>query len=123
MAKHRKVESALAKGCIDSYVKTYQGTTDAAIKAAYTDGTIFDREDLITYLKSIKTPSVKFTFGVYTDEYVKKYPMAKNNRMTAFVFPSTVIVPDIPLTHAAYIAPGDGGDGLGDPLNISTLNP
>jgi len=125
MAKHRKVDNTLAQGCVANYVKIYQGSTDPAVKTAYSDGAVYDKAELIEFLKNIKTPSVKITFGVYTDAYVKQYPTAKANRLTTFLYPSTVIPPDIKLVAGAYVAPGGGGDGVGDgdPLNIVQVTP
>ena len=125
MAKHKKVDNTLAQGCVANYVKIYQGSTDPAVKTAYSDGAVLDKTELIEFLKTLKTPSVKITFGVYTDEYVKQYPTAKNGRLTAFMYPSTVIPPDIKLVAGAYVAPGDGGigSGDGDPLNIIVVQP
>ena len=125
MAKHRKVDNTLAQGCVANYVKIHSNTTDPAVKATYSDGVVYDKAELIEYLKALKTPSVKITFGVYTAEYVKQYPTTKVGRLTTFMYPSMVIPPDLKLVAGAYVAPGGGGDGGldGDPLNVGTINP
>ncbi|MBW4890394.1 hypothetical protein KXQ82_11725 [Mucilaginibacter sp. HMF5004] len=131
MGKHRPVNKSLAEQCMEKYKKVYKNSSDPAVQKAYTEGLVFDKTELINWLNKIPNPSVKIAFGVYNDDFVAKYPLAKKGRLSAFIFPSDVI------PHAgggpiiAFSAPGGEGDNPpndpppsdGDPLNMGDLMP
>jgi hypothetical protein len=126
MAKHRPVNKDLAQDCVNQFKKLYKTSTDQAVQKSYSDGIVFDKAELIAWLNTIQTPSVRIAFGIYTDAFARQYPEAKQGRLTTFIVPTDTI------PHAAKgpiitFAAMNGGmpdpTDPGDPFNAGELEP
>jgi hypothetical protein len=91
MAKHKPVKKDLAQDCVNQFKKTHQNSTDQAVQKSYSDGVVFDKAELIAWLNTIQTPSVKIAFGIYTEAFAQQYPEAKPGRLTTFIVPTDTI--------------------------------
>jgi len=122
MAKHSPVNKDLANACIQHYHQVFKGAIDKKIVDAFTSDVVFDKAVLMAWLNTITTDSVRISLGIYTPEFVAKYPTAKANRLTTFIYPHNA-TPSEPTAVKAQVG-GDGtSDGSGDPLNLGTMNP
>jgi hypothetical protein len=130
MGKHKPVNKTLAQECVEHYKKIYQHSSDPEVKKSFSEGIVFDKAELIAWLNTISTPSVKITLGVYTPGFVEKYPIAKEGRLSTFIFPSTIIPHEAKGPIIAFSLAADAGDpppppppSDGDPLNAGGLLP
>jgi hypothetical protein len=85
--RHAPVNNDLAQACVKNYHAIFKGCIDKRILAAFTSDVVFDRAQLIAWLSSLSTDSVKVSMGIYTPDFVAKYPTAKVNRLTTFITP------------------------------------
>lgn len=121
MAKtHQPVDSKLANACVQNYHAIFKATADRRVLDAFTSDVVFDRGQLIAWLNTLTTDSVKISIGVYTPEFVAQYPGAKVNRLTTFITPCNA--------HPSKVlgAPNPVDDGSGDgssPFNLGDLTP
>jgi len=130
MAKqtHHPINNDLAQACVKNYHAIFKGAVDKKIADAFTSDVIFDRQQLITWLNTLTTDSVKVSIGVYTPEFVAKYPSAKVNRITTFLTPCNVGSQPPSKVLGAPAPPDDGGDDSGngggqDTFNLGQLTP
>jgi hypothetical protein len=131
MGKHKPVNKTLAQECAERYKKIYQHSSDPEVKKSFTDGVVFDKAELISWLNTIPTPSVKITFGIYTPAFVEKYPTAKVGRLSTFIFPSATIPHASSGPIIAFSLAADAGDppppppppSDEDPLNLGDMTP
>jgi hypothetical protein len=101
----------LAAECVAQYQKLYQSDDIAAIRQAYTESVSFYNVAVTDFIDAAAaaadTDILEIKFGVYTENFVKAYPMVKLGRLTVFLFTK--------------------GHGLGDPpkdaLNIGSSLP
>ncbi len=121
MAKHSPVNKDLANACIQHYHKVFKGAIDKKVIDAFTSDVVFDKAELIAWLNTITTDSIKISLGIYTPEFVAKYPAAKVNRLSTFIYPHNhnVATP----VKAQVGGDASSGDDSGDPLNLGTLTP
>ncbi len=117
MSKHQPVNLSLADGCVKHYHEVFKGAIDPKIVEAFTADVVFDKAQLIAWLNTITTDSVKISLGIYTPEFVAQYPTAKPKRLTTFIYPYN--------TPAAGIKAQGAGDPPADedPFNLGNLNP
>jgi hypothetical protein len=118
MAKHEPVNADLAKDCVENYHKIFKGAIDPKIKDAFTSDVVFDKAQLIAWLNTITTNSVKISLGIYTPEFVAKYPTAKVNRLSTFIYPYNT--PAAVKAQVGGVSTPAGGD---DPFNLAELQP
>jgi hypothetical protein len=111
--KNKPVDLVLAEECMDKFAQMYSNTTDPKILNTYSTSIVYDKEDLINWIKSIKSDSVEIAFGVYTDAFAQKYGV-HTNRLTAFVCPYNTTTG---ITRKTML--------IDDPsiLNVGTLQP
>ena len=84
---HQPVDGNLADACVKNYHGIFKTSSDKKVADAFTSDVVFNRAQLIAWLNTLTTDSVKISMGVYTPEFVNKYPGAKNNRLTTFFTP------------------------------------
>jgi len=131
MGKHKPVNKTLAQECVERYKKIYQHSSDPEVKKSFSEGMVFDKAELIAWLNSIQTPSVKIALGIYTPAFVEKYPIAKAGRLSTFIFPCDIIPHSAAGPIIAFSMASDAGDppppppsdGDSDPLNQAGLLP
>lgn len=128
MTKHKQVDPALAAGCAAQYTKIYKGTDDEAVLNAYSEGIVFDRQELIDWLNQITTPSIKIAYGVYTKEFANKYPGAIEGRLASFLWPDDTAIqaaaaPMLAASATTMDATSNTTSNTSDPLNSGGLLP
>ncbi|OCX50523.1 hypothetical protein BEL04_22360 [Mucilaginibacter sp. PPCGB 2223] len=128
MAKgHGPVNNKLADACVKNYHAIFKGAIDKKIIDAFTADVIFDKAQLIAWLNTLTTDSVKVSMGIYTPEFVAQYPTAKVNRLTTFITPyDKGSQPPSKVLGAPDPTGGDPGSGDGggqDTFNLGELLP
>jgi len=124
MAKqpHAPVNNDLAQACVKNYHSIFKGCIDKKILDAFTADVVFDRQQLIDWLNSLTTDSVKVSMGIYTPDFVAKYPTAKLNRLTTFFSPY-----NLGSSNVLSAPPPDGPTTQDDPgqttFNLGELLP
>ncbi|WP_448701860.1 hypothetical protein ACFGVR_06330 [Mucilaginibacter sp. AW1-3] len=122
MAKgHGPVNNDLAKACVKNYHQIFKGALDPRIVQAFTEDVVFDRLQLIAWLNSLQTDSIKISLGIYTPDFVAKYPSAKVNRLTTFL--SAHNAPSKVLSAPADDPSGDDDGNPDNTYNLGTLTP
>lgn len=124
MAKgHGPVDNNKAKACMKNFETIFKGAIDPKIKEAYTECVVFDRAQLISWLNTLTTDSVKISLGIYDQDFVNAYPSAKHNRLTTFLTPFNSIPQGNVLSAPAPDATTSDGDPLDNTFNLGTLTP
>jgi len=118
---HGPVNNDLAQACVKNYHAIFKGAIDKKIIDAFTADVIFDRAQLIAWLSTLSTDSVKISMGIYTPDFAAKYPTAKVGRLTTFIAPyntgssKNLSAPD-PTDPPPSGDPGNGTFNLGELL-------
>lgn len=119
---HGPVNNDLAQACVKNYHTIFKGALDKKIIEAFTADVIFDRAQLISWLNTLTTDSIKISMGIYTPDFAAKYPTAKVGRLTTFIAPyntgsSNVLSAPSPDDNGSQDDPGNGT------FNLGTLTP
>ena len=119
---HGPVNNDLAQACVKNYHTIFKGALDKKIIEAFTADVIFDRAQLITWLNTLTTDSIKISMGIYTPDFAAKYPTAKVGRLTTFLAPYNTGSSNV-LSAPDPTAPPSGDDPGNDTFNLGTLTP